>query len=339
MNKKTLIIIGGIVAALFLCICVVVGGVVAYNMSIKDKIISEPTPQAIIDSEPVDPTPEVVLPEINTPEADIPEVDTPEVKPTEEIIMEIEPTAEAQFDSNAGDVEINNARRVAGKFVLALADQDYKTAIGYTDNAMRNNPDTAGQLKGLVEDQGLQPMIWEWLKDDDQGDYIEFTGVVNFTDNRRGQVVVQTSQEEGEWRVNYIHLSTDGEPVDPGPLSTWSDQRKLEEVTFAKATADYFLMDWIDQDWEGAYLLCAKPMKDQVGGQQNLADILMGVGVTPDARSWDQQDFIEPEGQTRPVIELNGTIDYLGGKSGPITIQLMWEDGFWSVLYFHVETK
>lgn len=327
MNKKTWIIIGGVVGVLFLCICLVVGGVITYNVT-KNKIPSEPTPQAIIDTE-LDPTPEVVLPEI----------DTPVVEPTVEAIMDIEPTVEAQFNTDARDNQIYDARRVAGKFVLALADKDYKTAIGYTDNAMRDNPDTAGQLKGLVEDQGMQPVIWEWLENDDQGDYIEFTGVVNFADNRRGQVVVQTSKEEGEWRVNYIHLSTNGDPVDPGALSTWSEQRKLEEVAFAKATADYFLLDWIDQDWEGAYLLCAKPMKDQVGSQDDLAKVLKGVGATPDTRSWDQQDFIEPEGQTRPVIELNGTIDYVEGQSGPITMQLMWEEGFWSVVYFHVETK
>jgi len=48
---------------------------------------------------------------------------------------------------------------------------------------------------------------------------------------------------------------------------------------------------------------------------------------------------IELESLEHPVIELIGTNDYKEGKSGPITIQLAWEDGYWSVMYFNVQAE
>jgi len=316
MNNKTILIGVGIAGVLFLCLCMAVGGFIAY------RTISQ-TNEIISNIEPTEMFGEVVA----TMEA------LPEILPTEVIEL---PENETEVQST---LDQDGARTAAGNFVLALSNHEYDSAREMTDASMRDSTDTTAQLQDLVENQGFEPQIWEWLTVEVNDNIADLTGVINFADGRRGKVEVQTTEENGQWVVNYINFTTDGESIDPGALSTWDDQRTNEELTFATATADYFIIDWADQDYENAYLLCASIFKDQVREQDELEEILTGLGVTPATWTWDSHSFIEVDGEERPVIELVGTVDYEAGKNGPITIQLMWEDGFWNVRFFDIKAE
>lgn len=342
MNKKTWIILGVVAGVLLLCLCLGVGGFFAYQTIDKSSAATEVSAQL---TNVVVPTvaPEVVEPTL-APPTEAPPV---EPEPTEAPLVAPEPTEAPAIDPQAtaapaqveGALSDFEARMVASDFLRALSDQDYDSALSLTYSEMRNSPDAKSQLIDLVETQNFYPDIWEWTDVSVEDNLASMTAVINFVDGRRGSVELQTTAEEGSWFVNYIHFTTDGEPVDPGALSGWSDQRTEEELAFATSTADYFLFSWLFEDWQGAYDLCAQPMKDDLGGPDKIQTGLGGIGATPESWTWDSHDFIEVEGQVQPVIELSGVMQYEGGVSGPVLIQLMWEDGYWSVLYIDVKTQ
>ena len=177
MNKRTLFIVGGITAALLLCVCVAVAGFVVYN--------SMKTAEAV--------KTELDKIELATPEAVLSTVVAPAAGP---------------------DVP---AEEAANLFLRYLGNNQYDDAVAATSSDLRGDATMAEQLRDIVEGKGLQPQSWEWQQTEVNGEkqHTYFDGAVTYADGRAGTVSVQLVFEENRWAVFYLDLKADGLSEEP----------------------------------------------------------------------------------------------------------------------------
>lgn len=309
MNKKVLVIVGIVSGLLLLCAC---AGVAFFAFSAQNIVNSVSTIEAPL-----------VIAETAVPAA--PVVD-PNSTPAENTGLAAgAPTAE----------------EVADSFLTHLALERYDEAADATAAELRNDATMATQLEGIVIEKGLRPAVWTWtgVQEETEKGETYFNGVVQYFDDRRGYVTVETRVENGAWMVYFLDLKADETLSVAGPAAGWSEDQKALELAIAETSADLFLEDWQNGDLASAYEYSHQTLKDEVGSAEKLAEILNGTGLQLNGWQWDAYEILEQGEDESPVLSLTGTAAFQDNMTGPVAIQLRSSGANWAVSFFDVKTQ
>lgn len=309
MNKKVLVIVGIVGGLVLLCAC---AGVAFFAFSAQNIVKSVSTLEAPL-----------VIAETAVPAAPL-----------------VDPNP-APVENTGVAAGAPNAEEAADSFLTHLALERYDEAAAATAAELRNDSAMAAQLEGIVVEKGLRPAVWSWTSVQEETEKGEtyFSGVVQYFDDRRGYVTVETRVENGAWMVYFLDLKADETLSVPGPAAGWSEDQKALELAIAETSADLFLQDWQNGDLASAYEYSHQSLKDEVGSEDRLAEILNGTGLQLNGWQWDSYEILEQGASESPVLSLTGTAAFQDNMSGPVAIQLRSSGANWEVSFFDVKTQ
>lgn len=309
MNKKVLVIVGIVGGLLLLCAC---AGVAFFAFSAQNIVNSVSTIEAPL-----------VIGETAVPVAPV-----------------VDPNP-APADNTGLAAGALTAEEVADNFLTHLALERYSEAVAITAAELRNDATMAAQLEGIVIEKGLRPAVWTWTGVQEKTEKGEtyFNGLVQYFDDRRGYVILETRVENGAWMVYFLDLKADETLSVPGPAAGWSEDQKALELAIAETSADLFLEDWQNGDLASAYEYSHQSLKDEVGSADRLAEILNGTGLQLNGWQWDSYEILEQGANESPVLSLTGTASFQGNMTGPVAIQLRSSGANWEVSFFDVKTQ